>query len=607
MEKDIIVLHAKDVKRALPKVANKAFTWLYLGQDIKQRENVSRVLGEENRHVIGDMLQQVALREKQPFLDFIAELGLRQKNKLHWWASNTAYKSPLVSDFFLLWCYAALFDEVCSQKKRDRENLFLVFVEDCWLYRHLWKRCKENDSSFKFLSRKSVIPELLKLMIRGVAIRGYSLVKAGQQIWQAKGIVSRKKAPNPVSDDKESIYIYSWVRDRFFKENGEFESPYFGRLPRFVSDDGRNVVYIAELFLPPALRSRCLNQGDFKFIFLDDYINLWSMVRSSLSIFSISSFTGSPLKILLLREIVHEFSSLSFPFEILQYVAFKRCLKEIKQERATIIYPFENQPWDKMLCIAAKELDKDIKLIGYQHSTVSLSLLNYFLGVGECSNMPLPHLIVTNGEYTLNLLRDAGYGETELVNGGALRYEYINKIDKGWGRKNGASKTILVAMTYSRSLTEELLISLFDAFVDLGGEEIRFVIKFHPEVPLESLRIQLPAWPAYFQKTDKPIPEILPEVNLVIYSSSTVGLEALLHGVPVVRYCSEHSLDLDPLGAFDETMIRSCSEENLREVILSVLKQGSSYATQQSALSRENINKFLSPVDENVWRQVVKN
>ena len=55
MRDKIIVLHAKDAKRALPKVANKPFAWLYLGRDIKQRENISQVLGEENRYLIGDL------------------------------------------------------------------------------------------------------------------------------------------------------------------------------------------------------------------------------------------------------------------------------------------------------------------------------------------------------------------------------------------------------------------------------------------------------------------------------------------------------------------------------------------------------------------------
>ena len=43
MKDDIIVLHARDAKRALPEVANKPFAWLYLEQDVKQRENISQV------------------------------------------------------------------------------------------------------------------------------------------------------------------------------------------------------------------------------------------------------------------------------------------------------------------------------------------------------------------------------------------------------------------------------------------------------------------------------------------------------------------------------------------------------------------------------------
>ena len=603
MENNITVLYAGDIKRALQVAAERPFVWLYLGQDIKRRQNVSQAVGKENRYLIGDLLQKVALREKQSFLDFIADLGLHQKNKRHWWASSTAYKCPLASDLFLLWCYAAVFDEVCSQKKRVEQKPLLVVVEDRWLYRHLWKQCKKNGNSLSFVSGKSIIPELFKLIAWGIAVRGYFLLTTIWQRWRAKGTVGKKKAAN-LANSKENIYIYSWIRDRFFGENGEFESPYFGSLPSFMSDSGRNVVYVAQSFLTPALRSKCLNQDEFKFIFLDDYINLWSIVRSSLSIFGISSLTGSPLKTLLLREIAHEFPY--FPSRALQYVAFRKCLKEIKQERMTIIYPFENQPWDKMLCLVAKESGNNIKLIGYQNGQLPVLLLNYFLGAGESSIMPLPHIIVTNGEHTLNLLKNAGYGETELVNGGALRYGYINKIDKDSPRKDEASKTVLVAMPYSHNLTKELLISLFDSFGDLSGEEIKFVIRFHPEVPLESLKVQLPSWAAHFQETDRAISDILEEVDLVIYSSTIVGLEALLNGVPVVRYYSEHILDLDPLGTFNDRIVGSCSGDDLRQVVLSALREGSNYLAQQPALSTENLNKFLSPVNEDVWRRIAE-
>lgn len=596
MKDDVIVLQAGDVKKALPQIADKPFAWLYLGQDIRQRGNISRLLGKGNRYLIGDLLQEVAYKEKQPFLDFIAELGRCQKNKRHWWASNTAYKSPLTSNFFLLWCYAAVFDEVCSGKKRGNGKPFLVLVEDRWLYRHLWQRHKEKGGRFGFLSRKSIIPELLKFIARGVAVRGYFLVKAGRQLWHTKSAIGKNNG--------SEIYIYSWVRDRFFTKDGKFESPYFGRLPRLMSSAGHSIVYVPELFLTPALKSKCLNQDEFKFIFLDQYVTIWSLVRSSLSFFGIFSFSSSPLKILLLREIACEFSYCSFPINILQYFAFKACLKEIGQRETTIIYPFENQPWDKMLCLAAKELNKNIKLVGYQHSNVPLLLLNYFLGAGESSTMPLPHVIVTDGEYTLKLLENAGYGEVKLVNGGALRYEYLHKTGSGLTRQKKQLKTILVALPYSRNLTEEMLLAVFNAFKDLAGGQIRFIIKFHPEVPLAHLKIELPPWPAHFQKTDRPLSEISKEVDLVIYSSSTIGLEALLGGVPVVRYCPEHTIELEPLGAVAERGVRSCSEDNIKQVVLSALSERGNHLVQETAFS---LNSFFSPVDEDVWRQVVRN
>ena len=604
--RDIIILHARDIKKASPIVASRPFGWLYLGQDIKQRETISQALGKENRYIIGDLLQKVAYQQKQPFLDFIAELGGHQKNRRHWWASNIAYRSPLASDFFLLWCYAAVFENICLKKRDEGEGLLFVFVGDRWLYRHLWERYKGNGSSFSFLSRKSVIPELSKLIARGIAARGYFLLRLGWQIWQAKGTISKNKGADFQSNGKE-IYIYSWIRDRFFQENGEFEDAYLGRLPQLMSSNGLSVVYIAPLFVPPALKGKCLNHSGYKFIFLDHYVSLWSLVQSSFSVLSISfpsklNSTFSPLRTLLLREMAYEFSS--FPGNIVEYFAFKECLKKREGRRMVIVYPFENQPWEKMLCLAAKEVGKNIKLVGYQHSHLPSLLLSYFIGAGESENMPLPDVIVANGEHTLELLKNAGYGKVELINGGALRYEHLYETGDSTKREKEI-RAVLVALPYSRSLSEEMLMVIFGAFRDLAEEKLMFIIKFHPEVPLERLEIQLPPWPGHFQRTEKPMAEILKEVDLVIYSSSTIGLEALLGGVPVIRYCPEHIIDLDASDAFGEGVVKSCSEDDIKQAVLSALNGGNSHLAEDS-IPTDILSKLFSPVDEDVWRQIVK-
>ena len=174
-------------------------------------------------------------------------------------------------------------------------------------------------------------------------------------------------------------------------------------------------------------------------------------------------------------------------------------------------------------------------------------------------------------------------------------------------RENITIKTILVAMSYSYTITQEMLLSLFDSFREPNRQDLKFLIKFHPEVPLESLPIQPPVWPAHFQKTVIPISQLLKETNLVIYSASTVGLEALLAGVPVVRYYSEHAIDLDPLDAFDENMIKSCSERNMRQVVISMINKGTGQTPQTAISDIDKLNKFFSPVKEDVWLKAIKN
>lgn len=601
--KDTVILHARDIGKTLHIVAGRPFTWLYLGQDIAQRENISQVLGKDSRYIIGNSLQKVAYQQKEAFLTFIAELGLCQKSKRHWWASNTAYKNPLVSDFFLLWCYDALFEKVCAERKDNEEGMLLVFVENRWFYRYLWQYHNKgkNEAGISFPSRKSILPEILKSVTGGIADRGYFLLKAIYHIWQTRRITSRHTT-NSGEEHRTQIYLFSWIDDSFFRDNGEFNDVYFGRLPQILAKNGLNVTYIAPPFLPAALKRKCLDCSKYEFTFLDQYINFGNVLKCLFMLFRIYYDSKQRwLRILLWYQAVYEISSV--PQNILYYFAFKRWMKEISQHDITIIYPFENQPWEKMLCTVAREAGKNTKLVGYQHTTVPLLLLNYFPGAGESSTMPLPHLIVANGEYTLNLLKDAQYGDVELINGGALRHEYLYKAGKDLAKQKKKSETVLVALPYLRSLSEEILVAIFNAFKDLDEETIRFVMKFHPDVPLEHLRIQLPSWPLHFQKTDESMSDILRDVDSVIYASSTVGLEAMLGGIPTIRYCSEHTLELDSLDIVDRRVV-SCSGDNMKQVVLTVLKEGISHTAQESTSEVSNLNRFFSPVDEDVWRQI---
>jgi len=599
----ITVFHVRDLGKTSRNLGNFTFRWIYLGQDIKHKQAITQVLGEENRYILGNLLQEIAHQEKQPFLDFLAELGRQQKNKLRWWASYITYRSHLASDFFLHWCYTSLLDKVVSIVLQDDKQQLIVLVEDQWLYRHLWKRYKENRDKFFFPSSKHTYVPILKLTIKGLLARGHLFLKVLFRMLEFERIDSVQKLKN-VERMRKHVYIYSWILNSSFQPDGTFTDVYFGRLPDILTKANYKIAYIVPPFMTKLIRKKLTNNSSYEFTSLDQYIRVSDLIKGIISVFQLSYNEKSQrLSTLLKRQVMYEFSSL--PVAMLYYFALKRWLQEINHANIAIIYPFENQPWEKMLCIAATEIDRSIKLIAYQHSTIATMSLSYFLGNGESKDMPLPHIIFANGDYSLKQLRSTHTEKTKLLNGGAFRYEHFHKADnKAFSIKN-AIKTILVAMPSSRVLTHELLVTILENFGDFMEEKgIRIAIKFHPTVSRDSLGIEFSNFPSHIYEADRPMENLLREVNLVVYTSSSAGLEAFLSGIPVIRYYSETILDIDPLDTCNDTIVKSCSSHNLKQVVLSVLDTYSDDSSFQHEHNRR-LSEFFSPVNEDVWIQAL--
>lgn len=597
MREDIIVLHARDAGKALKAVAGEDLAWLYLGQDISERERIARRLGGEKRYYTGSLLQETAHEQKQPFLDFMAGLGKKRNNRLYWWATDTAYRNPLTSDLFLLWCYASLLGKLSIGAGYDGKRPLIVIVQDRWLYKALWQRYGVGKG-FDFLCGKTVWQDTLLLNLKLAVVRVQFLFRAFRYY-----LASWRMRPQsqPDSGTKDQVYLYSWIQERSFTKDGDFQDAYFGRLPDILKEDGNSVSYLTPPFLPNKLKQKCRDFKSFDFMFLDSCYTLGNIFKSVFSCPGIrhkgeEKWVGTLLR----RQELHEGF---FQNHLAYYYAFGKWLRESATEKATVIYPFENQPWEKMLCLAAAKSGKDIKLVAYQHSTIPSLVLNYFTEKGEAEIMPLPDVIVVDSDRALKTLKDTGFGAVPIVNGGALRFEYLleqksNRIKK----RKGRPQTVLVTLPYMTDLVQELLLAVFAAFAGLKDSP-GVMIKFHPASSPKNLRIRLPEWPAHFEQTEKPVPDLFDEIDLAVCCSANVIIEMSLAGIPTVRYRSEHALCLDELEGLDEKAVRSCYEKDMQNVVLSVLSGKDVYPTRD--ISRD-IAGFFGPVDEQVWRDVVK-
>src|SRR2546425_8673367 len=99
----------RQVRRLAGRLSGISLEWCYFGTDLSCRDKVNEIFAAGKSISITEELNRIAFDTKQPFLDWITEIGSRQKDKLNWWASRIASKSPLQTDFFLLVCYHRLF------------------------------------------------------------------------------------------------------------------------------------------------------------------------------------------------------------------------------------------------------------------------------------------------------------------------------------------------------------------------------------------------------------------------------------------------------------------------------------------------------------------
>ena len=92
-------------------------------------------------------------------------------------------------------------------------------------------------------------------------------------------------------------------------------------------------------------------------------------------------------------------------FGLCYYFAFKRLAKTLAKRSASftpgitqVFFPWENQPWHKLLALAFRQHAPSIKLVGFQNASIPPQYINHFPTKRERNYLPYPHEIKTTGE-----------------------------------------------------------------------------------------------------------------------------------------------------------------------------------------------------------------
>ena len=111
--------------------------------------------------------------------------------------------------------------------------------------------------------------------------------------------------------------------------------------------------------------------------------------------------------------------------------------------------------------------------------------------------------------------------------------------------------------------------------------------------------------PSHVEQSEQPVTDLIRNSSIMVYSGSTVCIQALVLGVPMIHLRPSFDFDLDPLETTPNARLEASSLEEMREQVSWLLENRDSYIAQHrdewSALAKEmygpvtkeTVNAFL--------------
>lgn len=239
----------------------------------------------------------------------------------------------------------------------------------------------------------------------------------------------------------------------------------------------------------------------------------------------------------------------------------------------TVTWPWENHAWERELVRAARKLG--VATIGYQHTVVGRHAANHSPRSNPDGLDSIPDRIFCNSRAGRDQLRSWGIPAERLAHAGTLRDLAPKPIEYD------PQGPVFVALPMKQSIALEMLAAL----QRIRTEDLRFVLKVHPMTELdfpETGRISRTEEQLHNQGG----------LRAVVYSATSVGLEAILAGLPTLRFLPASTIAIDILSPPAEAV--SVTAETLEPALKNLTRT-----------STVDIDDFFPPADLELWRSAL--
>jgi hypothetical protein len=241
----------------------------------------------------------------------------------------------------------------------------------------------------------------------------------------------------------------------------------------------------------------------------------------------------------------------------------------------TVAWPWENHGWERDFVRAANAAGA--ATAGYQHAVVGPHLLNYGVRSNPDGLASVPARVLCNGPATRDQLESWGVPAERLQVAGALRFT------AGEAAPFDPAGPVFMAVPSELDVAREML----EAARAAAGRGFRFLVKDHPLTPCpfeESDGVRRTATPLARQKG----------IRAVVYAITTVGIEAVLMGLPTLRFVPAFRFAMNPFPVGVAAEAPAAGPDTFVDALLTLPKP--------PAVARARI--FAEP-DMALWRNIL--
>lgn len=395
--------------------------------------------------------------------------------------------------------------------------------------------------------------------------------------------------------------------------NGRFTDPYFKFLQEYLREIGSSFAVVNIVIYGYRLRKGIAYINNIKKLNNQNITTLFNLIPYSgfISTFLKSYQLRPRVKhdIFFLKYNISDLVSESLRREFiscgLQYTFERSYLSRLLRNKFidAIYYPFENFAWEKFLCLEKQRISANVKLIGFQHTSISLKLQHHFPSVHEKHLKIFPSRIVTTGEITKKVLQKYGSYPSDIMQSGcALRHNYIFDILSDFKCSDRVNRKIAFAFSFDVKRYRYIIEKIISIF---GGKDLEILLKYHPLH--KEFKFNDKSMPKNIRNgTNISWKKTMEQIDLLLYEGNSVCIDALAYNIPALYFPFTGNLyNTDQLYDYEWDVDAGNEESTYYEKIEELLDRNLRNDEDFFNYNRKYVTRYFHPITKDALQRFV--